>query len=207
MDSEPINLIRSALSLRHGADDRICVSVAKPGVNRKPIHVMERFVDGIDAAAELITSNLDNPDILAFWTNLQKLKPGTDRRTKDNVERYTHIFIDHPTAGRRRTLRVKRSTPRMKKKRRCWMPAGRWWRCLSPASVRDHRRLRERIPHVMADRPDGASDRQAALRRGARHPQGEVRVPRSQHGDRRIPRRRDPSGHGVGKLEQEIPAH
>jgi hypothetical protein len=87
------NDISKALSLRHGANDRICVcAYTKNGDGR--FHNQEYFVDGIDAAAQVIESNYKLPEVGAIWSNLQKLQPGATARSPETVDAYTNILID-----------------------------------------------------------------------------------------------------------------
>jgi len=85
--------ISKALSLRHGANDRICVCAYTRNGDGK-FHVNEHFVDGIDAAAQVIESNYKLPEVGAIWSNLQKLQPGATARRPETVEAYTNILID-----------------------------------------------------------------------------------------------------------------
>src|SRR5580658_7357057 len=88
-----IREIRKALSLRHKANDRICVSAyTRNGDGR--FHPVEEFVDGIDAAARVIEAHRDLPEVGAIWTNLQKLQAGATARNPQTVEAYTNILID-----------------------------------------------------------------------------------------------------------------
>ena len=84
--------IRKSLAQRHGTTDRICVSAYKAG-NPKP-YLIERFVDGIDAAAQLIEKYIDKPNILAMWSNLHKLPAGATERKKEQIEAYTNLVVD-----------------------------------------------------------------------------------------------------------------
>jgi len=85
--------IHKALSLRHGANDRICVCCYTRNGDGK-FHNIENFVTGIDAAAQVIESNYKLPEVGAIWSNLQKLQPHATARSKETVEAYTHILVD-----------------------------------------------------------------------------------------------------------------
>jgi hypothetical protein len=52
------------------------------------------FVDGIDAAQQVIIDNYLLPEVGAIWTNLQRLQTGATARSKETVEAYTNILID-----------------------------------------------------------------------------------------------------------------
>ena len=85
--------IKQALLSRHGENDTICVSAYKL-VNGK-VAVAERFVVGVEAAAAMIERNYEREDIGAIWTNIQRLKPGSEQRKKgETVEAYTNIVVD-----------------------------------------------------------------------------------------------------------------
>lgn len=85
---------KKMLLARHGQDDTICVSGYKQLPDGKVI-VSERFCKGIDAAADLIERSSERPDILAIWTNLQRLKPDSTKRKKgETIDAYTNIIVD-----------------------------------------------------------------------------------------------------------------
>jgi hypothetical protein len=91
MDQHPD--FKSILLTRHGADETICVSAYKT-VNGNFI-VSERFCNGVDAAARVIEKNYEREDIVAIWTNIQRLKPGSDRRKKgETIDAYINLTID-----------------------------------------------------------------------------------------------------------------
>ena len=84
---------RKMLLTRHAPDETICVSAYRT-VNGKFV-VSERFCDGVDAAARLIERSYMREDIGAIWTNIQRLKPGSDRRKKgETIDAYTNLTID-----------------------------------------------------------------------------------------------------------------
>jgi hypothetical protein len=84
---------KGILLTRHGANETICVSAYKV-VNGKFI-VSERFCNGVDEAANLIERSYQREDIGAIWTNIQRLKPGSQQRKKgETVEAYTNIVVD-----------------------------------------------------------------------------------------------------------------
>ena len=79
---------------RHGKDDTICVCAYKRTPDGK-FKVVERFCNGVAEAAALIERTYNNPDIGAIWTNIQRLKPGSDKRRKsETIDAYTNIVID-----------------------------------------------------------------------------------------------------------------
>src|SRR5208283_8223 len=91
MDQHPD--FKSILLTRHGANETICVSAYKV-VNGKFV-VSERFCDGVEAAARLIERSYMREDIGAIWTNIQRLKPGSNRRKKrETIDAYTDMTID-----------------------------------------------------------------------------------------------------------------
>ena len=91
MDQHPD--FKSILLTRHGANETICVSAYKV-VNGKFV-VSERFCDGVEAAARLIERSYMREDIGAIWTNIQRLKPGSNRRKKrETIDAYTNMTID-----------------------------------------------------------------------------------------------------------------
>jgi RecA-family ATPase len=80
---------REILLSRHGEKDTICVS-AYNGT-----FPSETFCNGVDEAAKLIESLQHDKDIKAIWTNIQRLKHGSDRRKKgETIEAYTNLTID-----------------------------------------------------------------------------------------------------------------
>src|ERR1700693_3840995 len=91
MDQHPD--FKSILLTRHSADETICVSAYKT-VNGKFV-VSEYFCDGVDAPAPLIERSYQREDIGAIWTNIQRLKPGSNRRKKrETIDAYTNMTID-----------------------------------------------------------------------------------------------------------------
>lgn len=83
----------SILLTRHGANETICVSAYKT-VNGNFV-VAEQFCDGVESAARLIEHSYMREDVGAIWTNIQRLKPGSDRRKKgETIAAYTNLTID-----------------------------------------------------------------------------------------------------------------
>src|SRR5271154_1966644 len=78
---------------RHGEHDTICVSAYK-NVNGHFV-VSEKFCAGVDEAAGLVERNFQREDMGAFWTNIQRLKPGSTARKKGvNIDAYVNITVD-----------------------------------------------------------------------------------------------------------------
>lgn len=88
-----VSEISKSLSLRHRPNDRICICAYTRNGDGK-FHNNEHFVDGIDAAARVIESNCQLPEVGAIWSNLQKLQPGATARNPETIEAYTNILID-----------------------------------------------------------------------------------------------------------------
>lgn len=89
---------RKTLLTRHAADETICVSIYKHPPNEPPngnFAVVERFCEGVDQASALIEHNYQKPHIGAFWTNIQRLKPGSSRRKKgETTAAYSNMIVD-----------------------------------------------------------------------------------------------------------------
>src|SRR6516164_5642357 len=91
MDQHPD--FKSILLTRHDANETVCVSAYKTRDGK--FIVSERFCNGVDAAAGIIEKNYEREDIGAIWTNIQRLKPGSDRRKKgETIDAYTNLTID-----------------------------------------------------------------------------------------------------------------
>lgn len=84
--------IRDALLTRHGAGDTICITARKE-VDGKVLPT-ERFCAGVDEAAAVIERSYQRPEIKAIWSNLQRLKPGSSQRRKENIDSYTNLLVD-----------------------------------------------------------------------------------------------------------------
>ena len=83
---------RKVLLSRHGEGDTICVTAYKMHDGKKVAAL--RFCSGVDQAAGIIGRAYEREDILAIWSNIQRLKPGSGSRRKDDVEAYSNIVID-----------------------------------------------------------------------------------------------------------------
>jgi len=95
--------IHKALSLRHGADDRIFVGIYQRNGDGE-FHLQPNFVDGIDAAQQVVASHYMLPDVGAIWSNLQKLQAGATVRSKETIEAYVNLLIDIDRRDKERPL-------------------------------------------------------------------------------------------------------
>ena len=89
----PSSEISKALALRHGQHDRICVGVYQRNGDGE-FHLQQNFVDGIDAAQQVVMDHYLLPAVGAIWSNLQKLQAAAKARTTENIEAYTNLLID-----------------------------------------------------------------------------------------------------------------
>lgn len=101
--TEEPNQIHKALSLRHGADDRICVGIYQRNGDGE-FHLQQNFVDGIDAAQQVIENHYLLPDVGAVWSNLQRLQAGATARREETVEAYVNLLVDIDRRDKSRPL-------------------------------------------------------------------------------------------------------
>jgi hypothetical protein len=90
---DAIEFFKKVLLTRHAENDTICVSVYTRMSDGK-YRPVETFCLGVQAAAEHVAANYEREDVGAIWSNIQRLKPGSTARSKDNTERYTNLVID-----------------------------------------------------------------------------------------------------------------
>jgi hypothetical protein len=84
---------KDVLLARHDEHDTICITAYKR-INGKLV-ANERFCSSVEQAAGIIERAYQRQDILAIWTNIQRLKPGSSRRKKgETIDAYTNIVID-----------------------------------------------------------------------------------------------------------------
>ena len=89
----PSSEISKALALRHGEQDRICVGIYQRNGDGN-FHLKPNFVDGIDAAQQVVADHYLLPDVGAIWSNLQKLQAGATARSEETIESYVNLLID-----------------------------------------------------------------------------------------------------------------
>jgi putative DNA primase/helicase len=90
--SENSSEIFQALSLRHAADDRICVCCAKVDQRGHVGMDEQHFVTGVQAATDYIAGI--NGNHVAIWTQLHRLRPDAEERSADTITKYVNLAID-----------------------------------------------------------------------------------------------------------------
>jgi len=101
--TEEPNQIHKALSLRHGADDRICVGIYQRNGDGE-FQLQQNFLDSIDAAQQVIVNHYLLSDVGAIWSNLQRLHAGATARREETVEAYVNLLVDIDRRDKSRPL-------------------------------------------------------------------------------------------------------